>query len=346
MQLNLNWLLRADSTRYYLIVLLSLIELGLTVPCRAGPSSDVEQWLDKMVQAARSLNYHGTFVYGTGSQLESMRIIHRAAPDGSQRERLFSLSGKPWEVVRDGTQVTCILPSDRSVVVGKSRRRPFLSSPVFKTPEQRSRHYRFSLAGRGRVAGRPMEIIVVRPLDQYRYGFRLGIDHETGLLLKSELIGEGGTPLEQFVYTNVEIHQEIPEQMLEPSLSGSDFTWYQHQSAHNSPPPPSSAAPSRTSDEWQVTWVPPGFVLSDQAKDSVPKRHVSVKRLVYTDGLSSFLVLIEPLESAAHGQQGLSKMGAVHAYGRFLDSVQLTVFGEVPPITVKKVCNSIQRNPS
>ncbi len=333
--------LRADCIRYYLIVLLSLFELGLTVPCRAGASPEAEQWLDKMVQAARSLNYHGTFVYGTGSQLESMRVIHRANPDGSQRERLVSLSGAPWEVLRDGTQVTCILPSDRSVVVGKSRRRPFLSATVLKTPEQRSRHYRFSIVGSDRVAGRPIEIIVVTPLDQYRYGFRLGIDHETGLLLKSELIGKGGTLLEQFVYTNVEVDQQIPEHMLEPGLSGSDFTWYQHGAAQKSPPP--STLTRATGDQWHVTWLPPGFVLSDEASDSAPKRHVSVKRLVYTDGLSSFLVLIEPIESAEQGQQGPSKMGAVHAYGRFFDGFQLTVFGEVPSVTVEKVCNSIQR---
>lgn len=343
MRITPNRPLRTDCFRYYLIVLLSLIELGLTISCHATTSSEAEQWLDKMVHAARSLNYDGTFVYRTGPQLESMRIIHRADPDGSQRERLISLSGAPWEVLRDGAQVTCILPSDRSVVIGKSRQRPFLSSPLFKKPEQRSQHYSFSIAGSDRVAGRPTEIVAVAPLDQYRYGFRLWVDHETGLLLKSELIGEEGMPLEQFVYTSVEVRQEIPDQLLQPGLNGSGFKWYRHGTAQKPSQPP-AVTPS-ASDNWQVTWLPPGFVLSDEASDSVPKRHVSVRRLVYTDGLSSFLVLIEPLESAAQGQQGLSKMGAVHAYGRFLDGFQITAFGEVPPTTVEKVSKSIQRSP-
>ena len=340
-----NGLLRADSTRCYLIVLFSLVELGLMgLCCRAASASEAEQWLDKMVQAAHLLNYDGTFVYRTESQLESMRIIHRVEPDGSQRERLVSLSGAPWEVLRDGTQVTCILPSDRSVVVGKSRRRPFLSSPVFKTPEQRSQHYSFSIAGSDRVAGRPTEIVAVAPRDRYRYGFRLWVDHDTGLLLRSELIGERGMPLEQFVYTSVEVYQDIPDAWLEPGLSGSGFKWYQHGAA---PRLGESSTPTSVSrGEWQVTWQPPGFVLSDQANDAVPKRQVSVERLVYTDGLSSFLVLIEPLESAAEGQQGLSNMGAVHAFGRFLEGFQVTVLGEVPAVTVEKVSKSIQRNPS
>ncbi|MGC1951334.1 MAG: MucB/RseB C-terminal domain-containing protein [Gammaproteobacteria bacterium] len=343
MRITPNWPLRTDSSRYYLIILLSLLEFGLAVPGHATTPSEAEQWLDKMVQAARSLNYDGTFVYRAGPQLESMRIIHRTDPDGSQRERLISLSGAPWEVLRDGTQVTCILPSDRSVVIGKSRQRPFLSSALFKKPEQRSQYYSFSIAGSDRVAGRPTEIVAVAPLDRYRYGFRLWVDHDTGLLLKSELIGEEGKALEQFVYTSVEVRQEIPDQLLKPGLSGSGFKRYQHGTGQK--PSQYPATLPLTSDDWQVRWVPPGFVLSDQASDSVPKRHVSVRRLVYTDGLSSFLVLIEPLESAAEGQQGLSKMGAVHAYGRFLDGFQITAFGEVPPTTVEKVGMSIERSP-
>jgi len=325
-----------------LVVLLAAIETGVAASAHATASSEAERWLDKMVQAARSLNYDGTFVYRTGAQLESMRIIHRADPDGSQRERLISLSGAPWEVLRDGTQVTCILPSDHSVVIGKSRRRPFLSSPVFKTPEQRSQYYSFSIAGTDRVAGRPTEIVAVAPLDRYRYGFRLWVDHETGLLLKSELIGEEGMPLEQFVYTSVEVHQEIPDQLLEPALSGNNFKWYQHGTLQNRPQP--SVRGGVSDGKWKVTWLPPGFVLSDQASDSAPARHVSVKRLVYSDGLSSFLVLIEPLESAAEGQQGLSKMGAVSAYSQFLDGYQVTAFGEVPPQTVEKVSKSIRQS--
>lgn len=344
MRITLDLPLCTDRTPYALIVLMALVQVGLMVPRIASGSSDAEQWLDRMMQAVRSLNYDGTFVYRTGSQLESMRIIHRADPDGSQHERLVSLSGAPWEVLRDGAKVTCILPNDRSVVVGKSRRRPFLSSPVFKSPEQRSQYYSFSIVGSDRVAGRGTEIVSVEPLDRYRYGFRLWIDHETGLLLKSELIGEEGLPLEQFVYTSIEVQQEIPDDLLKPSLSGNGFRWYQHETAPK--PPRTPAATSRTGDKWQVAWVPPGFVLSDQASDSVPKRPVSVKRLVYTDGFSSLLVLIEPLESAAQGaQQGLSKMGAVHAYGRFLEGFQVTVLGEVPPITVEKVSKSVKRKP-
>ncbi|MGF1613743.1 MAG: MucB/RseB C-terminal domain-containing protein [Gammaproteobacteria bacterium] len=328
---------RTIGCRDYLIVLLSLVALGLGSPGRAEASTEAEQWLDKMMQAARSLNYDGTFVYRSGPHLQSMRVIHRVDPDGNRRERLVSLSGVAWEVLRDGAQVTCILPDERSVVIGKNRRRSFLASPVFKAPLQSSQHYEFSVAGADRVAGRPTEIVTVTPLDPYRYGFRLWVDHETGLLLKSELIGEEGLPLEQFVYTSIEMHQEIPDQLLKPGLSGSGFKQYHHGTASK------PSAKTSASETWRVTWLPPGFILSEDASDTIAKPQVSVKRLVYTDGLSSFLVLMEPLESPRQAQQGLSKMGAVNAYGRLVDGHQVTVFGEVPATTVEQVGNSIER---
>ena len=327
--------------QYYLLVLFSLLAAVLGVACSAGASSEAAQWFDKMVQAARRLNYDGTFVYRSGNQLESMRIIRSVDPDGNPRERLISLSGVAWEVLRDGSQVTCILPKDRAVVVGKSRQRSFLSSPVFTAPEQRSQHYQFSLAGTDRVAGRPTESVRVTPVDQYRYGFRLWVDHETGLLLKSELTDDRGVPLEQFVYTSIQLPEHVPDTLLQPGISGSGFTWYTHEKKRRE----ATDAP-QPSAHWRVTWLPLGFLLSDRASDSIPKRQVSVERLVYSDGLSSFLVLIELLGSAAEGQQGLSQMGAVTAFGRLIDGFQITVLGEVPPITVEKVALSIQRNPS
>lgn len=331
---------RTIGRRDYLIVLLSLVALGLGFPGRAEASTEAEQWLDRMMQAAGSLNYDGTFVYRSGPQLQSMRVIHRVDPDGSRRERLISLSGVAWEVLRDGAQVTCILPDDRSVVIGKNRQRSFLSSPVFKAPIQRSQHYGFSVAGADRVAGRPTEIVTVTPLDQYRYGFRLWVDHETGLLLKSELIGEEGLPLEQFVYTSIEMHQEIPDQLLKPGLSGNGFKQYH---LGTTPQPSTPSAKMNAGTTWRVTWLPPGFILSEDASDTISKPQVSVKRLVYTDGLSSFLVLMEPLESPGQAQQGLSKMGAVNAYGRLVNDYQVTVFGEVPATTVEQVGHSIER---
>ena len=50
--------------------LLTVILLAFHAPTRA--EADVQQWLERMSMAARSLNYVGTFVYQHGGQLEAM----------------------------------------------------------------------------------------------------------------------------------------------------------------------------------------------------------------------------------------------------------------------------------
>lgn len=307
----------------------------------AKPDHDAHWWLDRMVRATHTLNYIGTFVYRNGDQLESMQIVHRVDDDGSRHERLISLSGVPWEVLRDGSRVTCIFPNNRSVVTGKSQRRPFLASTLFANSEAHRRYYDFSVAGKGRVAGRYTRIIEVKPLDKHRYGFRLWIDRGSGLLLKYELMDEDKerAPLEQFVYTNIRIPEHIPDSLLQPAITGDSFARYTREEGLR-------GERERTNASWETGWLPPGFELSAYARDEIPSHQQPIQRLVYTDGLSSFLVLIEPIESTKARLTGSSTMGAVSAFGRQVDDFQVTVFGEVPPDTVKSVALSVHRDAS
>ncbi|HSS66086.1 MAG TPA: sigma-E factor regulatory protein RseB domain-containing protein, partial [Gammaproteobacteria bacterium] len=182
------------------------------------------EWLEKMARAAQSLNYDGTFVYRNGDRMESMRIIHLATPAG-ERERMFSLTGAAREVLRDSEKVTCILPDNQSVVVKKSRPRS-VTLRVFDPREGFARHYDLSSQPGERVAGRKTALIKVTPKDEYRYGYRLWLDRVTGLLLKSELVGDSGRALEQIVYTDIKLPATIPEELLEPAISGEGYTWY------------------------------------------------------------------------------------------------------------------------
>ena len=119
---------------------LCLLPVAASIAAQAN-TDEAHMWLDKMMQAAQTLNYDGTFVYRQGDRVESMRIIHRADANG-ERERLVSLSGAPREVLRDNSNVVCILPDTQRVVVSKSRQRSsgsgLSSSPCFSAIEQSS----------------------------------------------------------------------------------------------------------------------------------------------------------------------------------------------------------------
>ncbi len=292
------------------------------------------EWLEKMANASQSLNYDGTFVYRNGDRMESMRIIHRATP-GGERERMFSLTGAAREVLRDSEKVTCILPDSQSVVVTKSRPRS-VTLRVFDPKEGFARHYALSSQPGERVAGRKTALIKVTPKDEYRYGYRLWLDRVTGLLLKSELVGDAGRALEQIVYTDIKMPATIPDELLEPAISGEGYTWYTDNGSK-------SLSASDTGDAWSVGWLPDGFEMSERVFDPTSLSKMPIEHLVYTDGLASVSVFIERTSSATERIEGHSNMGAMNAYGRVHDDYQITVVGEVPSITVERVADSVER---
>ena len=288
-----------------------------------------------MTEAAQTLNYDGTFVYRSGNQLESMRIIHRVDDQG-ERSRLVSLSGEKREVLRDSKQVVCILPDDQSVVVAKTRPPSLFSSSILTAKEGFAKYYSLTVAGGDRVAGRVTEVLSLSPNDTYRYGYRLWVDRETGFLLKSDLLNTRGQPLEQFIYTHISLPEHIPDHLLEPGISGRELTW------HISDDSTTGLAAESDPATWKVAWLPEGFMMADQAESPMPAGDTMVKQMVYTDGLASLSVFVEPLGDN-EPLDGLSGMGALNAFGLILEDHQVTVVGEVPPETVDAVAKSVVR---
>jgi sigma-E factor negative regulatory protein RseB len=298
----------------------------------AGDDAQARHWLNRVSAAASSLNYDGTFVYRNGDSIESMRIIHRAGAGGSQA-RLLSLSGEAREVIRDADRVTCFLPDSGSVMVNKARPKPVGGFSVFNPRGDVSEHYDLQLASGERVAGRSTRLVTVMPRDEWRYGYRLFVDEQSGFLLKSELVDGEGSVLEQIVFTRLELPEFIADELLRPGMSGEGFTWY------TSPGPDATPRDST----WSVGWLPAGFAMSDRATDPAGAGRMPVEHLVYTDGLASVSVFIEHLDAQGERLEGLSRMGAVNAYGTMVAGFQVTAVGEVPGGTVERIGRSVAR---
>ena len=295
--------------------------------------------LDRVVRATRTLDYIGTFVYRNGSTIQSMKIIHRADTDGS-RERLVALSGPAREVIRDGQRVTCILPDDRIVVVARRRSGTLYPSTLFE-PEIEihsgiAELYTLANDGVERVADREADVIHVRPKDRYRYGFRLAVGRETGLLLELELLDNDSAVLEEIVYTHLELPATIPDEALKPRISHAGFTRYEAGA-----PEGVAHDPAARPQQWTIGWLPAGFRVVDESYGPIQPGRDSVDHRVYSDGLASLSVFIERGLDSDDRIEGPSSVGAVNAFSRVIDEYQLSVVGEVPEITVEKVAASI-----
>jgi sigma-E factor negative regulatory protein RseB len=139
------------------------------------------------------------------------------------------------------------------------------------------------------------------------------------------------------VYTSLELPETIPDEMLEPTLSGEGFSW-QRQDAG-----PAPARRTAGTSPWRVTWLPEGFELTHEEQGRGPLGPGEALHRVYSDGLGALSVYIEAPPLPDDPFDGVSFMGAVHAFGQVVDDHQVTVVGEVPEATVRRVGGSVTR---
>lgn len=297
-------------------------------------SSEATKLLNEMSRASKSLNYDGTFVYLRGNHLDTMRIIHKAAGAGGERERLISLTGPAREVVRDKSAVTCIFPENRSVMVEKSRPHKILPTNLPQPIQKVSAYYGFSVIGHDRIAGRDTRIVVIRPRDHFRYGYRIWLDNATKLLLKSDVINAKGHALEQILFTHLELPKTIDDSLLKPTVNGYGYTWYT-----NEPDPASDKADS----DWTVGWLPKGFSIREKEVNAMATSRSPVYHMVFSDGIASVSVFVEKVDAKSERMEGFSSLGAVNAYSTMEGDHQITVVGEVPRITVRQMAASVKQ---
>ena len=301
----------------------------------AGDSA--QQWLDRMSNALQSLNYDGTFVYLHDDKLEAMRIVHQTGA-GGEKERLVSLTGSAREVLRDDKVVTCIMPDNKSVMVGESRpRQPFPVGP--RDLESLSQYYHLQDAGDDRIAGEMARVITVTSKDRFRYGYRFWIDTSNYMLLKFDLTDQDGKAIEQVMFTHLSVGAPIPAVAFKPSLTGDGYSWYRQD-------PDASPAVDPAAPDWVVNRLPAGFKLTHFQHKRMRQDSGQAAHMVFSDGLASLSVYVEKLMAKKAAFSGLSSMGAMNAFGAVIEDHQVTVVGEVPPATVQMVAVSVRRQGS
>ena len=79
-------------------------------------ADDASQWVARVAQAARQLNYVGTIVYQQGARVETSRLTH-LSDNGREYEKLVNLDGPAREVVRTLGEVRIYYPDAKIVRV-------------------------------------------------------------------------------------------------------------------------------------------------------------------------------------------------------------------------------------
>lgn len=306
----------------------------------AGKADDPRVWLDKMNQALAMRNYDGTFFHLSQGQVETMRIVHRVHA-GRVTERLVSMDGSGREFVRTNEELTCYLPDQRTVLVEpRQDKNPFLGSlPQFNS--EVDAFYKIESLPPGRILGRPTRVISVNPKDQFRFGYRLWLDEQTAMPLKTQLCDSRGQVVEQIVFASLEMPDSIPESAMQPAVRTEGMKWVRQG------PSPDSASPATAA--FRASRLPPGFRLTVSGAQTLGNSNAPATHLVYSDGVATVSVFVEPepaaptlsSPNAAAPMQGLARVGAGYAFSTVVQGHQVTAVGEVPAQTVEFIAHSV-----
>ncbi|MCW8944213.1 MAG: MucB/RseB C-terminal domain-containing protein [Sedimenticola sp.] len=317
----------------YRISVFLLLVVSATTGLADNQGEDVRVWLQRMVNAVHSLSYEGTFVFLHNDQLESMRIVHTADQAG-EKERLISLNGVAREVFRDNASVTCIAPDVKSISIGKRVTGEGFRAIFSVDISQLENLYDFHLLGQERVAGRPARVVAIMPRDNYRYGYRVYLDIENALPLKTDMLDVSGKAVSQLMFTQLQVHSSSRD-ISDISLDGKEhYDWVQQK--------PRQAVTSSSATPWSFSDLPKGFAITLHSKRNADQSDGSIDHFVLSDGLASLSVYIE--EALDEGLRGSSAMGTINAFGSETGGFSVTAVGEVPAVTVERIARSIRIN--
>ncbi len=315
-------------------------------------ADDPRDWLEKMNTALAQRNYDGTFFHLSEGRVETMRVVHRMRA-GRVTERLLSLDGSGREFVRNNDELTCYLPDKNTILVEpRQTSAPFLGSlPRFGRDVDE--YYRIESLPNARVLGRTVRVIAVNPKDQYRFGYRLWLDEQSAMPLKTQLCDSRGRVIEQIQFAHLEMPENIADSALVPAVRTAGMRLVR-QGARDDV----TAALSM----FRASQLPPGFHLTVAGAKVLGGVGGPVTHLVYSDGLATVSVFVEPgaaehfaapltevvannvaaVDAVEPPLRGLARVGSGYAYSTVVQGHQVTAVGEVPAETVEFIAHSIR----
>ena len=296
----------------------------------ADSQSDAMLLLNRVYTATQRLSYRGTFVYQHDSQSETSRIT-RIVEGTLIREKLEALDGQPREIVRSGDEVVCYLPALMTVRIDKyAGQRSF---PAFLPVQMKEilDNYVIRRGEMERVAGYDCHVLNLEPRDNMRYGHKLWVDAQTGMVIRAKTFDERNEVMEQFAFAQLQIGGSIDRDRVKSSFAGKTAAWRVEDTA--------AVAANLAQAGWTLRASPPGFRKVMELRRTLGGV-VDVGHMVLSDGLAAISVFIEP-SGLRPATPERSRQGAINVYIRQLGGHRITVVGEAPAESVRYIAHAL-----
>ena len=308
---------------------------------------DVRAWLMRIHEAASHRNFQGTFVVTGGGTVSSARIAH-FCEGPNQFERSEALDGQARHVYRHNEVVTTLWPANKTATVEQRDLLAQFPALLQAGDDHISDFYEVRPQGADRVAGRDASVLVVKPRDGFRYGYRLWADQASGLLLRADVIGERQEVLESSAFSDVTIGvKPQPESVLQPMKKLDGYRVVRSVLTQT----------KLEAEGWAMRQAAPGFrqvscvrrPMEATAEGKVdthnrPEGLPQVLQTIFSDGLTYVSLFIEPFDPQRHTRQMLASVGPTQTLMQQQGDWWITVVGDVPPATLRVFAKGLERS--
>ena len=300
---------------------------------QAVPS--VGQILQQAANAAATLNYSGTITYKRRGAEETSRIVH-LFENGVETERVTTLDGPPFEVVRVNDELTCYIPEARLMRIEPRTGRQGFPSLLPRQMTTLAQHFTVKRLEIERVAGHDAQVWEFAPNDEFRFWHRLWTELKTGLWLRGRVLDENRNVIEEITFSDIKIGGKIDREQVKSTLANSIANWRVDRKL--------SVGALKTDTGWHAKGLPAGFVkISESFMRSLPGRTEPVSQLVYSDGLTSVSVYAAALPVGDPPALGATVQGSHQVFSRQANDQLVTAFGDARPAAVKAIAGSLVR---
>lgn len=327
-----------------------------------GTAIDLGGLLRRLQTSSLQHNFTGVFVISTGGAMSSARLAH-FGNGREQIDRIESLDGQMRRVYRHNDLVHVLWPQTLEASVEPRDllgRLPGTAAALTRRPATATSGASGASSGQDfggpgdcydafllreeRLAGYEAQVIALRPRDGYRWGQRWWVERETGLLLRSDLLGARSEVLESAGFSELQIGTKLhPKAILQEMHNLQGYRVQQTQF-------------SRTALEhegWSLKRSVPGYRLHACVRRTPPRSHgmpdtvtagtPNMLQAIYTDGLAHVSLFIEPHDSHRPEPEAPPAFGATRMYIRREGEWSITAVGEVPALALQAFAQGLER---
>lgn len=300
------------------------------------PDRGVNEWLLRMQEASRLRSYVGTFVVSSGGGAMSSARIWHAGDAVQQIERVEVLTGAPRSTIRRNEEVVTFLPEHRLVRAERREELGLFTNILKSTDASIPEFYSARRIGADRVAGFDADVVQLAPKDGLRFGYKIWSEKRSGLVVKLQTLDADGKVLEQSAFSELQLDMPIrPDKLAQMMQTPQGWRVERAQAIKT----------TAASEGWALRSEVAGFKPMSCYKRPAPRLGMPEGAIhwIFSDGLASVSLFVEPYDRQRHQQEGVFAAGATQTLTRRIDEWWLTAVGEVPPQTLRAFALSLER---